>query len=252
MAQNNRLDEWEGRAVVDEQGDRIGTITDIYYDTDTHVPEWARVRTGLFGSRETFIPVVAARPTGDEITVPYEKGFVKDAPNIDDDSELSEADEARLAEFYGLSYSEARSSSGLPEAGGKAKGATQQRSGGDDAMTRSEEELRVGKARRPSELVRLKKHIVTEQKQMTVPVQREEVRVEREPITDANRGQAMSGPDLTENEHEMTLNEEQVVVDKKVVPKERVRLDKDVSTTEQTVNEDVRKEQVDVERQPRR
>jgi uncharacterized protein (TIGR02271 family) len=114
-------------------------------------------------------------------------------------------------------------------------------------MTRSEEELRIDKIRRPSGLVRLRKHITTEQVAATVPVQREEVRIEREAITDANVGAAMSGPELSEEEHELTLSEEEVTVDKRVVPKERVRLDKDVVTEERTVDESVRKEQIEVE-----
>ena len=118
-------------------------------------------------------------------------------------------------------------------------------------MTRSEEEVRVGKARRPSELVRLKKHIVTEQKQVTVPVQREELRVEREPITEANRDQALAGDELRENEHDLTLHEEQVKVEKEVVPKERVRLERDVSTTEERVEADVQKERIDIDRERR-
>jgi uncharacterized protein (TIGR02271 family) len=118
-------------------------------------------------------------------------------------------------------------------------------------MTRSEEELRVGTVRRPSELVRLRKYIVTENVQTTVPVSREEVRIEREPITEANIDQAMDGPELSTEEHELTLNEERVVVEKQVVPKERVRLDKDLVTEQQTVNEEVRKEQIDVERDGR-
>jgi uncharacterized protein (TIGR02271 family) len=93
----------------------------------------------------------------------------------------------------------------------------------------------------------LKKHIVSEQVQTTVPVEREEVRVEREPITDANRGDALSGGDLTEEEHEVTLHSEEAVVDKQVVPKERIRLDKDVVTEERQVSEDVRREEVEIE-----
>src|SRR5215211_4866886 len=105
--------------------------------------------------RETFIPLSTAQPAGDTIRVPFDKGFVKDAPNVDSDVELSKEDEARLADFYGVSYSDARSQSGLPEgetarAGTTGRGETA-RGGRDDAMTRSEEEMRVAKARRPSE-----------------------------------------------------------------------------------------------------
>jgi uncharacterized protein (TIGR02271 family) len=89
--------------------------------------------------------------------------------------------------------------------------------------------------------------VVTEQVQQTVPVQREEVRVEREPITDANVGAATSGPDISEEEHEVTLHEEEVVTEKRAVPKERVRMDEQTVTDEETVSEEVRKEQIEAE-----
>jgi len=114
-------------------------------------------------------------------------------------------------------------------------------------MTRSEEELRVGTAQREQGRVRLRKYVTTEQVQQTVPVQRERVRVEREPITDANRDAATSGPDISEEEHEVILREEEPVVEKRVVPRERVRLDKDTVTDEERVVEQVRKEQVEVQ-----
>jgi uncharacterized protein (TIGR02271 family) len=117
----------------------------------------------------------------------------------------------------------------------------------DDAMTRSEERLRVGKERAETGRARLRKYIVTENVQTTVPVSREEVRIEREPITDANRDAAMSGPDLTEEEHEVTLTEERPVVGKETVPVERVRLGKEQITEEEQVSEQVRKEQIETE-----
>src|SRR4051812_38909610 len=94
-------------------------------------------------------------------------------------------------------------------------------------MTRSEEELRVGTERRQTGTARLRKYVVTENVTQTVPVRREEVRLEREPITDANIDDAMDGPAISDEEHEVVLHEEQPVVDKRVVPKERVRLDKE-------------------------
>lgn len=117
----------------------------------------------------------------------------------------------------------------------------------DEAMTRSEEELRVGTRQRETGRARLRKYIVTEQVTKTVPVQREEVRIEREPITEANRGAAMGGSDLTEEEHEVTLHEEEPVVEKRVVPKERVRLDKETTAEEREVSEEIRKEQIETE-----
>jgi uncharacterized protein (TIGR02271 family) len=114
-------------------------------------------------------------------------------------------------------------------------------------MTRSEEELRVGTTERKRGRVRLRKYVTTEQVQQTVPVQRERARVEREPITDANLDAATSGPEISEAEHEVILREEEPVVEKRVVPRERVRLDKDTVTGEERVAEEVRKEQIEVQ-----
>ena len=115
------------------------------------------------------------------------------------------------------------------------------------AMTRSEEQLRVGTQSREVGKARLRKYVVTENVATTVPVQREEVRIEREPITDANRGDALDGPALSEEEHEVTLHAETPVVEKDVVAKERVRLDKDTVTEEVQVDESVRKEQIEAD-----
>jgi uncharacterized protein (TIGR02271 family) len=113
-------------------------------------------------------------------------------------------------------------------------------------MTRSEEELRVGTTEREAGRVRLRKYVVTENVEQTVPVRREEIRVEREPITDANRDAATSGADISEEEHEVVLHEEEVVVDKRTVPKERVALGKDTVTEDRQVDETVRSEQVEL------
>ena len=117
----------------------------------------------------------------------------------------------------------------------------------DEAMTVSEERLRVGTEKRESGRARLRKYAVTENVTKTVPVTHEEVRVEREPITDANVGAAKSGPDISEEEHEVVLREERPVVEKDVVPAERVRLTKETSTHDETVSGEVRKEQVDTD-----
>jgi uncharacterized protein (TIGR02271 family) len=113
-------------------------------------------------------------------------------------------------------------------------------------MTRSEEELRVGTTQRERGRVRLRKYVTTEHVQQTVPVRREKARLEREPITDANIDAATRGPDISEEEHEVVLREEEPVVEKRVVPRERVRLDKDTVTGEEQVAEQVRKEQIEV------
>ena len=240
--------EWRGSNAVDSNGDTLGTVEEIYMDTETGKPEWLAVKTGPFDMKLSFIPIAEASDTGGGVRVPYDNQQVKDAPAVEPDGELSQEEEATLYRHYGLAYSEAGSDSGLPRGNGSdtvghdTSGPTT-----DDAMTRSEEELRVGKTSRESGRARLRKYVVTEQVEKTVPVQREEVRVEREPITDANVGEAKAGPAISEEEHEVVLHEEEVVVEKRAVPKERVRLDKDTVTEDQTVSEQVRKEQIEAE-----
>jgi uncharacterized protein (TIGR02271 family) len=240
---------WQGRTLVDRDGDRIGTIDAIYLDDQTGQPEWALVNTGLFGTKSSFVPLVQATQTGDDVQVPYDKQLVKDAPRIDPDQHLSEAEEQRLWRHYGLYYdttdravATGRDATSRGRAGRDVPGPAT-----DDAMTRSEEELRVGTARRERGRVRLRKYVTTEQVQQTVPVRREKARVEREPITDANVDAATHGPELSEAEHEVVLREEEPVVEKRVVPRERVRLDKDTVTGEEQVAEPVRKEQIEVQ-----
>ena len=260
MAMAQDILTWRGMNLVDSSGSKIGSIEEIYEDTDTGQPEWALVHTGLFGTKSTFVPLRDASAQGDAVTVPYDKSLVKDAPGIEREGELSRDEEQRLYQHYNLDYGTGRSDSGLAEgsAGMTETTGTAEMDRGtvgrdtsgpttDDAMTRSEEELRVGTERRETGRARLRKFIVSEQVERTVPVQREEIRVEREPITDTNIDNALSGPALSEEEHEVVLHEERAVVQKDVVPKERVRLDKDVITEEQRVSEEVRKEQIEVE-----
>jgi len=163
---------------------------------------------------------------------------------MDADGQLSQDEEARLYEHYGLAYSSAASDTGLPEGGHVPSGRAP--SGADDAMTRSEEELRVAKTSQAAGKARLRKWVDTEHVSTTVPAH-EEVRVEREPITDANIDQAMKGAEISESEHEVTLHEEQAVATKETVPKERVRLEKDVVIEEAEVDADLRKERVETE-----
>jgi len=237
MIDPRNIDNLIGADVRDRDGDKIGTIGQVYIDEVNGSPRWVSVRTGLFGMSETFVPLDQADWDGNDLRVPYEKKFVKDAPRVDVEAgqALTEAEEQELYRHYSLSYAQTTDQPG--RAGQRT----------DDAMTRSEEQLRVGTERVETGRARLKKYVVTEQQNVTVPVSREEVRVEREPITDANAQAAMSGSDLTESEHEVTLSEERPVVDKKTVPVERVRLDKETVTDEERIAADIRKEKIDVE-----
>ncbi len=265
MINNNDVPSLMGAKVCDSSGDKIGTVGQVYLDDVSGTPQWVTVSTGLFGTKESFIPVTEATMDDGVITVPVTKDAVKDAPQIDSDGHLAAEQEAELYRHYGLSYDDSAvdttpRTTSLDEdasvgrhtdADGTAGRATEGRdvSGPttDDAMTRSEERLQVGTETVQTGQARLRKYITTETQSVEVPVSREEVRLEREPITEENRGQAMAGGDLTEEEHEVTLTEERVVVGKETVPVERVRLGTETVRDTEQVTEEVRSEQIDVD-----
>ncbi|GKV74469.1 DUF2382 domain-containing protein [Pseudarthrobacter sp. NCCP-2145] len=235
--------------VLGTDGDKIGSIGQVYADDETGQPTFVTVKTGLFGSSESFVPLEGARTEGDDIVVPYSKDQVKDAPRVAEDGHLEPAEEDRLYAHYNLGGGASYTGTGTADTGERTGTVGHDTSGPttDDAMTRSEEQLHVGTEKQAAGRARLRKYVTTENVTKTVPVQREEVRIEREPITDANRGAATSGPDISEEEHEVILHEERPVVEKETVPVERVRLDKDTVTENVTVNEKVRKENIDTD-----
>jgi uncharacterized protein (TIGR02271 family) len=268
MPNTTDVQHWEGQHLLGRDGSKIGKIDAIYLDDHSGEPEWALVNTGLFGTRSSFVPIAHATSSGDGVTVPFDKDQVKGAPNVDEDGHLSPQEEAELYRYYGRDdYDRGAGSAGgtgdrdrttdhdttghdrVSDRGDEHGTVGRDTSGPttDDAMTRSEEELRVGTRERETGKARLRKYVVTEEVTKTVPVTREEVRVEREPITDSNVGRATDGPAISEEEHEVTLHAEEPVVEKTAVPKERVRLDKDVVTEEREVTEEVRKEQIKTE-----
>ena len=257
LLEQDQLDRVIGQDVYGSNGDKIGTARQVYADDETGEAEWVTVSTGLFGTKETFVPLRDASLNGDRLTVPYEKHFVKDAPNVDEDGHLSVEQERELYAYYSRADSRAdygtdtvtdvdRDTTTDAAVTGQDT-STRRTDDTDDAMTVSEERLRVGTQQREAGRARLRKYVVTENVTQTVPVQREEVRLEREPITDANVGDAVSGPAIREEEHEVVLHEERPVVEKEAVPVERVKLGTETVTEQQTVQEQVRKEHVDVD-----
>lgn len=268
-----------GGNVLGSDGEKIGSIGQVYLDDQTGEPSWVTAKTGLFGTSESFIPLQGADVEGHDIRVPYTKHQVKDAPRIDADGSLSPEEEDRLYRHYeigggttGYADTSAAGTVGQGERdvdidtssgrhtgvtdtdtstySGTDRGAVGHDTSGpttDEAMTRSEEHLNVGTESREVGRARLRKYVVTENVTQTVPVSREEVRVEREPITNANRDEAYDGPAISEEEHEVTLHAERPVVETEAVPVERVRLDKETVTSNETVSGEVRKEEIEVE-----
>ncbi|KOT40676.1 photosystem reaction center subunit H [Streptomyces caelestis] len=275
--------------VYDGDGNKVGDAKHVFLDDASGRPEWVTVKTGMFGSSESFVPIRDAALVKDHLEVPYPKDKIKGAPNVDIDAggHLSVEEEDRLYDYYGIDWDSVLAEPGerdrspgagaagtagaagaagtagmagrrddtsrtAPDAAGTAAAAgsrseARTRGHGDDAMTRSEEHMRVGVERHEAGRARLRKYVVTEEVQQTVPVRHEEVRVEREPITDANRDEAMSGPAFKEDEHDVTLYEERPVVETEAVPVERVRMTTEEKTADETVRGQVRKERIEAE-----
>src|SRR3954447_19589826 len=146
-----------GQDVYDESGEKIGSAAEVYLDDETGQPEWVTVRTGLFGTKESFVPIRNADLTDDGVRVPVSKTQVKDAPKIDTDGHLSPEEEQELYRYYGMGSEsgtmQTTDTTGMAGQGMRNLGVTEERgtvghdtSGPttDDAMTRSEERLNVG------------------------------------------------------------------------------------------------------------
>jgi uncharacterized protein (TIGR02271 family) len=263
MIDQNSVTAMSGATVRDSAGDKVGKVSQVYLDDQTGQPEWVTVRTGLFGGKESFVPLAGADLQGNELVVTTGKDTVSGAPQIDEDGHLSEQDEAELYRYYGLTdpstagYQADASPTGTLQDSHEARtgpsgtdGVAGRDTSGpttDDAMTRSEERLVGGTQQVETGKVRLRKHVVTETQQVEVPVSHEEVRLEREPITDANRDAARSGADITEEEHEITLRAEKPVVTTETEAVERVRLGKETVSDTETVSGEVRKEQIELD-----
>jgi uncharacterized protein (TIGR02271 family) len=277
MAKTMQPQELIDSAVVDPAGNKLGKVGNVYLADATHQPEWITVKTGLFGTKESFVPLSGAHTDKDGVHVRVDKDAVSDAPRIDADGHLSPEESAQLYQHYGLPVPRTspdgrmdgrtgdRTQGRDPAMGGTGRGRAgmdagrgrsemdakdRGRAGMDagtrgkpekDSMTRSEERLNVGTEQVETGHVRLRKYVVTEEQQVTVPVRHEEVRIEREPIKD---GQA--GAEIGEAEQDVVLHAEKPVVNKETVPVERARLRTETVTDEQTVSGKVRKEQFEV------
>ncbi|HEY5787132.1 MAG TPA: YsnF/AvaK domain-containing protein [Microlunatus sp.] len=246
--------------VYGHNSDKIGSIGQIYVDDSSGTPNWVTVKTGLFGSAETFVPLDGARADGDDLYVAFAEDKINDAPRVDPDGSITPAEEEKLYAYYGLSDSDTDSyatdhdgtdrddtatGQPAPVAGqdNQTIGRDRRAEGDDNTMTRSEERVSVGTASRETGRARLRKYVTTDTVTETVPVRHEEVTLDRQPITDTD-GVAGDGQ-ISEEEHEIVLHEEVPVVDKDVIAVEQVKLGKETVTEDVTVSEDVRKEQIE-------
>ena len=278
-------DRYAGYTVYDREGDKIGKVDDLFVDENDQ-PEYIGVKMGFLGTSSTLIPMdaVTADDQSQSLTVNQPKSTVKDGPHFDDDHEITPEYENQVRSYYGLGAArgtdrgtygdyygdDEHSGAGTtgPESAGTVgagmsmgdtesgefrehdrndEGVTQSR--GDDLedrdelrVQRSEEELRAGTREREAGAMRVRKRVRTERERVEVPVRREEVSVERVPVS----GEATEAQ-IGEDEVVVPVTEEEVVVDKRAVAKEEVRVRKDAVEDTEVVEEDVRREEIDVE-----
>lgn len=254
MTEHFTLENIDGATVYDQNNDKVGTVKEIYLDDQNGRPSFATVSTGLFGLKETFVPLEAAHLIADgDLKVPFTKSFIKDAPNIDPDGHLDPSEERRIFEYYSAvdtnttatntpPVGKAPKTRNTPPTGTPAADTT-----GEQAVAH-EEHLVVDKQEHIAGKARLRKRVVTEHQQVDVPVEREELVVEREkidPNSPAARTDAID--DTAETDETITLREEHPVVGKKTVATEKVNVGKRKVVDTETVGGEVRKEEIDVE-----
>ena len=222
-----------GKTLLDRSGAKVGTIEDVYADRETQKAEWALVRTDLFGLRKSLVPFAVLAFDADAAWAPYTGEQIIAAPGVEEEEEISAEAEERLFQHYGLAHP-----ADAAETGDSREGAE---------VVRSQEQLRVGKVRRPSELVRMGRRVEAQPVQGIVELERDLVRIVREPVS---RGESRSGARIGEEAvQEIQLQREEPLIEKEVVATERVRLEKEVKTERRRVADEVRQERVEVQRE---
>jgi uncharacterized protein (TIGR02271 family) len=271
-------DRFEGYEVYDSNGEKIGKVDDLFVDENDQ-PEYLGVKMGFLGTKSTLIPweIASVNEEGHRIEVSVEKGKAKDGPTFDDDREITPEYENEVRSYYGLqgmqgseqrgSYGEyygdepGKVGPGIREGDtetGEFRGHSEDdegvnQSGSSDLededelrVQRSEEELRAGTREREAGALNVRKRVRTDREQISVPTRHEEVSVERVPVEE---GRETSEAEIGEDEVVIPVTEEEVVTEKRPVAKEEIRVRKDAVQDEEVVEEDVRREEVDVDDQ---
>src|SRR5215207_1785410 len=270
-------DQYAGYEVYDRNGEKIGKVDDLFVDENDQ-PEYLGVKMGFLGLEGTsLIPweLTRADEQGRRIEVSVEKAQVKEGPSFNDDEDITPQYENEVRSHYGLGAMQGAADRGAygdyyadkeregevgpgvrmgdTETGefrGHGRGQEGVNQPGDDLededelrVQRVEEELRAGTREREAGAMRVRKRVRTDREQISVPTRHEEVSVERVPV----EGREASEAEIGEDEVTMPVVEEEVVVEKRPVVKEELRIRKDVVLDEEVVEEDVRKEEVEVE-----
>ncbi|WP_053617619.1 PRC and DUF2382 domain-containing protein [Nocardiopsis sp. NRRL B-16309] len=279
MAYNIGAEGLVGHRVLDDQGQNIGKIKQVFLDERTNEPTWVSVHTGLFGLKETLVPLKGSRHVEDDIQVPYDKTTVKDAPNVEGGHNLTDEEKAVISDYFARHGSVPRQAGGeadrmtgtaaTPREGmadegpamdaemtgeGSAMRAGMAGERGDWAgtaedeevrMVRHEEEVDIGVERRESGQARIHKSVESERFDETVPLHHEEIQVERRPITDPSQVEDTEG--MAEDEERFVLHEERPVVSKREVPVEEVRVRKQEVAHDEHVEGERRRERIEMD-----
>jgi uncharacterized protein (TIGR02271 family) len=245
-------DRFAGYEVYDQAGEKIGKVDDLFVD-ETDSPEYIGVKMGFLGMSSTLIPWEAVSSTDDEgkaITVATDKATTKNGPTFDDDRDITPEFENEVYSYYGLQRTSSTEESGAYESY-YAEETTQTAGMADRTdladedelrVQRTEEELAAGTREREAGQLKVRKRVRTDREHIEVPTRHEEVSVERVPV----EGEATEA-EIGEDEVVVPVTEEEVVVGKRPVVKEEVRIRKDVVEDTETVEEDVRREEIEVE-----
>lgn len=284
MTTEKNLKDLFAATAYDKDGDKLGAVKEIFVDDETGQPAFAEVGHGLFGMSSSLVPMRGHRLSGEDLQLAFSKDRIKDAPDVGTDEHLTREDQQRVWDHYQLSGTEDTERYRAEEratrdvdhrreaAAGAGAGAgvvgnrpghvaddrervadrdradvadrTRTRTEGD-SMVRSEERLNVDKENVETGQVRLRKHVVKDTETVEVPVTREEVRVEREPISREEAANVDSK--LGDDEASVTLHEERVNVSKESVPVEKVNLGKETVRDTETHTEELRKEQIEAD-----
>ena len=220
-----------GRPVLSAAGERVGDLEEIYYDNNTGEPEWLGIGTGFIVTKRVVVPTSGAHLSDDAFRLPYTRAQIESSPEVTGD-QIDEETALALFDHYGI---EPPPPPAPATEGGVATGET-------PAVTRHEEELLVGKRPVEAGAVRLRKWVETAPVAVDVELQRETVQVRREPIDQPVEGAAIGAQEI-----EVPVQAEAPVVQKQTVAKERIVVEKGVETETQTIEDEIRREHVEVE-----
>ena len=233
-------DRFAGYEVYDPNGEKIGKVDDLFVDERDN-PEYIGVKMGFLGTRSTLIPWEAVSRTDDEgrrIELSVDKDTAKNGPTFDDDKDITPEFENEVYSYYGFQRATTTEEPGAYE----AYQGTETTDEDELRVQRTEEELRAGTAEREAGSVQVRKRVRTDRERMEVPTRREEVTVDRVPVDSE-----ATGAEIGDEEIRVPVTEEEVVTEKRPVAKEEIRVRKDVVEDTETVEEDVRREEVDID-----